>query len=355
MNYEFIHRSEDPADNALSISQMQTFLRCRKQWEYSYVDSIMPRIDRPKMAIGKLIHAGFASAWKLKVSDPESTLPEWTNQGLMTIEKDFNSYMDSIVYLEEEIESFEEIRSTAKEVFLRSFHGFKPELWDPVILEDGTPLIELHFVVPCIAKRPLQGFIDLVARNKESGHVWQIDYKFVSSMGDPSDEMFNVQNPVYQYALRKIGVETVGSLTFHALNKPMTTPKVNKNGTISRAKINCDWSTYANFCISNGQNPIDYIEEMEEKLSDIEWYRFNWEYRNELTLRKVWKEVIVSTAYEITKRQKRYPRNISKMTCTGCQFQQLCHGDLRGYDTKFILQSEYKNKWEVEEETEEGV
>jgi hypothetical protein len=133
-------------------------------------------------------------------------------------------------------------------------------------------------------------------------------------MGDPANEMFNVQNPVYQYALKKIGIETVGSLTFHALNKPATIPKINKNGSISRAKINCDWLTYAQFCLDNNQDPTDYEEEMKEKLSDVEWFRFNREYRNEGTIDTVWKGIIVGVGYEIMKKQKRYTRNISQMT-----------------------------------------
>lgn len=341
---------ENPVQNALSISQMQTFLRCRKQWEYSYIYRIMPRIDRPKMTTGKIIHSAFASAWLQKAVKPSVELEEMLETGRAKIREEFAEYMNSILYLEEEEESLREIETVALEVFNRAFVGFRPHEWEPVISKAGHPMVEVHFLVPCVPKKPMQGYVDLVARNVLTDQVWQIDYKFMSTMGDPSDEMFNVQNPVYQYALDKMGVSTVGSLTFFALNKGVTMPNINKNGTISRAKINCDWESYARFCAENGQDPANYEEEMVPKLSEIEWFRFNREYRNAETIKKVWKEIVTGTGYEITKKQTRYPRNISHMTCRMCQYQQLCHAEIRGYDTDFILKASYQSR----DKTEEG-
>ena len=346
--------SDPKLNGALSISQMQTFLRCRRQWQYIYKDGILPRVERTKITTGKLIHAGFAAAWDFKVKNPESTINQWLTAGRNKIQSEFDEYMVTIEYLDEELQMFNDVKSAALEVFDRSFIGFKPEEWQPIILNDGTPAIELHFVIPCVPKKPLQGYIDLVAMHIETKQVWQIDYKFVSSMGDPANEMFSVQNPVYQYALRKLGIPTVGSITFHALNKPATMPNINKNGTISRAKINCDWLTYAQFCLDNNQNPDDYEEEMKEKLSGIEWYRANKEYRNEGTIETVWKGVIVGVGYEIMKNQRRYTRNISQMTCPSCQYMELCHGELRGYDTKHILMTSYKKRSEAVEEEEDN-
>jgi integrase len=62
---KYIINHDDPI-RALSYSQISTFLRCRKQWEYSYRQNIVPSRDHTSLTIGRLVHAGMAGYWKAK-------------------------------------------------------------------------------------------------------------------------------------------------------------------------------------------------------------------------------------------------------------------------------------------------
>ena len=58
---KYIINHDDPI-RALSYSQISTFLRCRKQWEYSYRQNIVPSRDHTSLTIGRLVHAGMAGS-----------------------------------------------------------------------------------------------------------------------------------------------------------------------------------------------------------------------------------------------------------------------------------------------------
>lgn len=326
---------------ALSYSQMAVFLRCRRQWEYLYRDRVVPQRDHPSLTIGSLAHQGMAAYW----------LAHWENGnepvdpgvGEVAIREAVEG--QDILMEGDDFDVFGELVETAIEVYRRALAKFRPERW-VVVAIGGRPAVEIRFAIPLVRGVPMQGYIDLVAEDREAGGVWQIDWKFVSTLSDRDDELYNLQSVIYQWALLRMGVSTVGSLTFRAINSRSSTPKVNKNGTISRAAIRISWPEYAKFCLDNSQDPENYRAEMEPKLSEIIWTREAREYRSETTLRELWESEIRGTAHEILKQQTRYPRTISPMTCRSCAYQSLCHGELRGYDVEGIRAMEYKNKGE---------
>lgn len=335
---KYIINHDDPI-RALSYSQIATFLRCRKQWEYSYRQNIVPSRDHTSLTIGRLVHAGMAGYWKAKALNNNEPVDRGVGEAAIQEECDRN-----IILMEgDELDLYEDLRADATEIYYRALSDFRPDEW-AVETIGGEPAVEVRFAVPLVRKVPLQGYIDLVAVDLVDGSRWQIDWKFVSSLSEKDDELFNLQNVIYQWVMHRIGHPVLGSLTFRHLNKPSTKPRVNQNGTISRALIRCSWEDYARFCESKGQDPEDYREEMEPKLAGIQWSMETREYRNPEMLRTLWEKEVRGTAHEILKLQTRYPRNISPMTCKMCQYQSLCHGEMRGYDTAGILEHEFRTK-----------
>lgn len=328
---------------ALSISQIGTWLRCRKQWAYAYIEKIKPRIDRPAMSIGSMGHQAFAAAWLAKIAGAD--ISKMIALGNIAIEDYYTEYLGRIAYLEEEELVFREQVDLAKVVFKRSLVAFNPDNWEPIVLPDGTPLVEVHFVVPCIGGKKMHGFIDFVGREISTGQVWQIDYKFQGSLGNESAEAFNIQNVVYQYALAKIlersGIDITGSMTYQCSNKASALPAILKNGKLSRAAINCSWESYLDHCISLGMDPEEYREEMQAKLSDVYFTLPVREFWNTVTVKRMWLDIIKGSAYEIAKKQKRYPRSMNKMNCNICGYSSLCQAELRDYDVDFIRNAHY--------------
>ena len=340
---KYLFDEKQTPEGMVSVSQIQTYLSCRKKWEYNYVENIKPRVERSYLTIGKLCHKGMQAAmqsiWK---GD------DWTvsmTHGVTALNNEWQNYIDTVPLLDEEIPDINKMHEDAINVFTQAFEEFEPWKYEVLTIhKDGEPIpaLELHFCVPCPPTNGLHGFIDAILKDKETGFIWCTDYKFRKSLAPDEDEAFNIQNAVYAYACREIGIEITGTMTWQHLNTPTSNPAILKDGKISRAKIKTTWERYRQFCYDNGQDPEDYRTEMEEKLQGIEWYRSTYEYRNDETINNIWNDCILPTAEEIkASYQRKNYKSLYPWNCKMCQYQSLCQAELRNYDVNAIKLREY--------------
>ena len=353
-NTKYLFDETQTTERMVSVSQIQTYLSCRNKWKYNYIDNLTPRIERSYLTIGKLCHKGMQAVMQMLWRLPSSTLDQLTQHGLEAIYNMGEEYMGNTPMLDEEIPEFQQMRTDAASIFeqaLREFNPLKYEVVTVVKNKQEIPALELHFRVPCTPSKGLHGYIDAILRDKETGFVWCTDYKFRKSLAPDDDEMFNIQNAVYAYACKKMGIEITGTKTWQHLNTPAADPQVLKTGAISRAKIKTTWEHYAEFCRQNGENPDNYAEEMQEKLADIEWYRETHEYRNEETVHEIWNACIIPVTKDLCRSRGKNAvnyRSLYPWNCKMCQYQSLCQAELRGYDVQAIKDREYTKRERTE-------
>ena len=335
----------------VSVSQIQSFMSCRKKWEYNYIENIKPRVDRSYLTVGKLCHKGMQAAMQLLWRFPLSSLEQLTQHGLEAMYIEGEKYLSEIPLLPEELPDFQQMRNDAANVFAQALEEFDPLKYEVISVgkkQKMEPALELHFWVPCPPTKGLHGFIDAILRDKETGFTWCVDYKFRKSLAPDEDEAFNIQNAVYSYACAKLGVEITGTMTWQHVNTPAADPKINKDGSVSKAKIKTTLEHYAEFCLNHGVEVDEgLLLEMDEKLRDIEWYRATLEYRNEETINKIWEESVLPASDEIAKSlddTRTMYRSIYPWNCKMCQYQSLCQAELRGYDANAIRDREYVHR-----------
>ena len=345
-NMKYLFDEKQSPAGMVSVSQIQTFLSCKKKWEYNYIENLTPRVERSYLTIGKLCHKGMQVAMQTLSKYPLATLEQLTNAGLEAMYDMGEEYMSVTPMLDEEIPDFLQMREDALAIFAQALEEFQPRKYEVIQIAQGRnliPALELHFKVPCLPTKGLHGYIDAILRDKETGFIWCTDYKFRKSLSPDDDEAFNIQNAVYTYACGKLGIEITGTMTWQHLNTPAADPKINKDGTISTAKIKTTWNHFENFCIEHDCNPSDYLE-MIDKLADIEWYRATYEYRNEETINNIWKECILPAAKMIRSAYNKNANNFRSLypwNCKMCQYQSLCQAELRNYDAEAIRLREY--------------
>ena len=350
--------SKMTADGCVSVSQLQTFLSCKRKWQYNYIEGLKPRVERSYLTIGKLCHKGmqvamqWAWAYQRSNKDEDYTATnrwvEWRNAGIEAMGDEWREYMENTPMLDEEIPDMNQMYLDAVSVFRQAFEEFEPWKYEVITLCDKghpIPALELHFKVPCPPTKGLHGYIDAILRDKETGFVWCTDYKFRKSLSPDEDEAFNIQNAVYSYACQKMGIDITGTMTWQHVNTPASDPAILKDGKISRAKIKTTWRHYEEFCVNHGQDPADYYIEMEEKLRDIEWFRATLEYRNQETVETIWHECVVPAARGVKSAWGKNANNFRSMypwNCrVGCPYQSICQAELRGYDADAIREREY--------------
>lgn len=356
--YLFDEQKQTPV-GMVSVSQLQTFMSCRKKWKYNYIDDITPRIERAYLTVGKLCHKGMQVVMENIWADQQAVLNTdydsgffgaWLNTALAAIRIEWQEYMDGTPMLAEEIPDFEQMREDAIDVFTQAFREFEPWKYRIMsVMKNGKlyPALELHFVVPCPPTKGLHGFIDAILQDRETGFVWCTDYKFRKSLSPDEDEAYNLQNAVYTHACARMGINISGTMTWQHVNTPASSPQLLKNGAVSRAKIKTTWARYAQFCRENGIDPTPYEDEMREKLADIEWFRATYEYRNPETVMRIWDNCVVPAAKGIKaaygKNAVNYP-SLYPWNCKMCQYQSLCQAELRGYDVEAIKQRDYTRR-----------
>lgn len=351
--YLFDEMKQTP-EGMISVSQLQTFLSCKKKWEYNYIEELTPRVERSYLTIGKLCHKGMQTAMQLHWEDPNAHDGQLALSALEAMDDMWEEYIESTPLLDEEIPDIEQMLIDAKFVFMQALQEFEPQNYEVVsVVKDGerVPALELHFKVPCPPTKGMHGYIDAILRDKTTGFIWCTDYKFRKSLSPDEDEAFNVQNAVYSYVCDKMGVEITGTMTWQHVNTPAADPQLLKTGAVSRAKIKTTWEHYAQFCVNHGEDPADYEEEMKEKLADIEWYRPTYEYRNLETIHNIWNDCIIPAAKMIKSARNKNAVNFRSLypwNCKMCQYQSLCQAELRDYDADAIRLREYNKRGHTE-------
>ena len=306
-------------------------------------------MERSYLTIGKLCHRGMQVAMQeLWASGNDGKWNLAMSQGVRAIREEYDEYICNTDLLDEEMPDMEQMLHDAVSIFRQAFEEFEPWKYEVLTLKKGNeliPALELHFRVPCPPTKGLHGYIDAILRDRQTGFVWCVDYKFRKSLSPDEDEAFNVQNAVYAYACRKMGIDITGTMTWQHVNTPAADPKINKDGTVSKAKIKTTLEHYAEFCLEHGVMVDEgLLLEMDEKLKDIEWYRATLEYRNDDTINEIWKQCVVPAAKGVKsahgKKANNY-RSLYPWNCKMCQYQSLCQAELRGYDADAIKDREY--------------
>lgn len=330
----------------LSFSQLRTFDSCGYKWNLLYNERLVPRIDRPKLDIGSATHRGIAHG--LIGEDAAEGVHAWVEEKLERATPPLT---------EEETENLHTIATLANGLADRAlieFHraGFETVWLNHPVTKEKVPLIEnkLETLIDVPGWDGFKGYVDWVAREKVSGHLWLVDFKVKESFTNEEAEEYNTQMAIYSYLLRKqYGIETAGSIAWQIKSTLPRLPSLNKADKwgvqkMSRALITTTWEVYEAALIEAKLDPDDYIEEMKPKLDAVQWFRQAKAYRNKQEVDAVWEKIVLPGAEKII-RDRENPRlltrNMNFFNCNGCAYKDLCLEDLRGEDVEFIKKARF--------------
>lgn len=318
-----------PLGNTVSATQISTLQTCRYKWWLRYVRGLEPVKEASYLSLGKLIHEAIAYGVH--------------NGGDFAgmISARVKEFLNSDKYSMEEIDMLIEMQDTALQIATMAIDELN-EKYD-VFLLDGKPAIELEFRVPLEDTeyvKEIIGFIDYIGTEKLSDRIWLLDHKVLKSFINEEAEQYNLQMSIYQYLLSNMGITgIVGSVYNQMSSKAMSTPSLNKNGTMSKVKIRCTWKKYMEALIENGLNPDDYESDMYPKLSENKFIKPLFAWRSKLELQNTWEQIVtpciqqIESYYEFGRVSKL--RNFNMM-CSRCWAKEHCMGALRGDDIEFI-------------------
>ena len=193
---------------AVSYSQLSTFLDCPRRWKYQYLLGLGEYSDSDATQFGTQIHASIEEYCK-KLSEGY----QWTIGEVQDLVEENLSKRE--MYFDKETES--ELLETHKQM-MKGFITCDGELaelldkCDVVAQEMEFRLkVDLPFTVLFADEEYnevyLNGFIDLVLRDKKTGEYIVIDHKTGKSLFKPAKLKHNLQLPIYSLVIyEKFGV-----------------------------------------------------------------------------------------------------------------------------------------------------
>lgn len=324
-----------------SYSQLSTFQSCRKSWDYSYKQRVVPVSLVPRMFGGTIVHHGIAKY--LEGLDSSIEINKFANSYIDRIKKlvvDSNSNIvdelvrENEIYVLNHLEEWRIITNRACSYYFNEL-GFEP------VRENGKLLVEFEVVVdiPELKGAQFEMHADVLLKDK-AGQFWLTDFKLRDQFHDINQEEFKIQTPVYQKIMRIANSEyanNVGHMIAQIRNKLPEKPTLNKNGTMSKTRIACSWDEYKQELQNKGLNPADYEEEMKPKLD----YKF-WEpiklSRSESECDFIWNHIVVPLCKEIMYRPTTN-RSPDFIRCQSCRYKQPCWDEVYGVPPEETLSS----------------
>ena len=306
----------------VSWSEIQAWCHCRMKWHWAYEVGIVPKRVERAPSVGSCGHVAIAAI--LRGKGFVGAIADWVEQEL-----------NKRPLFDEEKAEIRAVADLILKIMLRYLDEYQ-DSFEPV-------LVEHKFEIPIRGIRDrLIGYWDAIVRGKD-GHLWLLEHKFPQARFR-TDEHLDLDGQIgtYQYAARRVGYPIVGTVYNQLLARLPAIPKLNKDGSVSRAVIYTDWKTYSDFVVKQKLDPKDYWE-MKDKLADFKFFQRNHIYRPLIETRLFARDM-ERRIWDMRRSRKHIYRSESFITCGWCSYRELCLESIKGRDIKPLIEEQFEPK-----------
>lgn len=330
--------------SAVSHSFFETAQRCDKELEYRYVRGYHPRFSGEKPERGTWGHELLASYYMgLKVAQESGIdvdpIHEARKHHEHLLKEKWNKLFD-----EEKEQLGADFPDTCWAIFERyvnHWRSYDETNFHRIIMVERDLKIPVDFLPV-----PLHIKCDLVVLDR-FGFLAIYDHKFVGSIPDHDVRVFDNQGPRYEVGweelLKRKGIK-VKDIYFvydYIRDRVPAKPKRNKDGSLSRQRIDTDYKTYLAAIHEAGHDPEDYRDTLERIALEQRPYFDRWAVpRSKARLEQERLDMSVEAQRHLPLRDY-YPRCLDRYRCGRCRYAELCRVEMEGGDITPILQQNF--------------
>lgn len=331
----------------VSHSKVKLGRRCLKAYEYRYIRKLSKRVKGKALVVGSLMHSCLESYFRNGHYLPE--IEKWREKEL------------SAMFVEEQA-----LHSDVIPLVKSVMRGYIAN-WKRSGLE--MVWVEKEFRIELIPGLVVVGKIDGRAREVGTKRTWLVEHKTCKRMPGEEARIWDTQTPLYNSMLPMMGeMPVTGVIWDYLRTKLPTKPELLKKGGLSMAKsIDTTKEVYEREIKRHGLDVRGYqdiLEHLDSKRD--QFYRqvklpMNATFGNNLL------EEFIETSRQLQALEIEYwegginhcTRNLTR-DCSWCDYAPLCHAELRGEDTEYLLKHDYivrvkhGNSEEVELDIEPG-
>jgi len=320
----------------ISFSEVNSYRRCPKAWEYRYSQRIKRRFKGVRLLKGEILHE-MLNAYVFAKMDHDYEGPDpW--DVLETYAEEFATYF------EEERDMHGDVIGDCGKIFEGYLRKYRK---DPLTYEASEIKIEVDLDIdPFHIPVTFIGFIDKIATDPQ-GRRWVMDHKFIKSIPTADDRFSELQLLLYvwAYGMENPKEKIDGVCWDYARSKAPTEPEVLKKGGLSKRKnLDCDPYTYLKAIRREGLDATEYVDMLEllEGKEDTFYERVFLPTPSSDMIIEVVNDFLQTAAEIQAKRDGgRCSRSMSSFNCATCEYRMICEAEVRGLDADFIKKSEY--------------
>lgn len=305
----------------VSQSKIKTWRHCRKAYDYKYIQGLTKKHKPMPFLRGTIVHDMLEAHYKGEKPWPVYNKHMEENEKLLRIHA----------------EDYGPLPEHLKNLMKGYFKFYKKEDLKPIAVEG-------KFQTKLAKGLYLNGIRDMIGESQ--GLRWMVEHKCHNMIPNNSVVPFNnIQSALYVWAYNKENDKPLDGIMWnYLLGKPLPVPKVLKDGSMSKRKINTTWPIYRAAIKEARLNTKDYLDVKAELAGNEEQvYQRTLVPTNKPLMESVVEDVI-TTSREMEKLGgKDTTRNLGR-DCDWCEFKNLCLAQLKGLDDNFILKSDFKKR-----------
>ena len=301
-----------------SFSSNKVLQRCQQQYHYKYEEGLRPRLKKPGLFRGSLFHELMSTYYRQE---------DWKERWEALKKELWDPLFD------EEKENYGiEFMNEVRALMAHYLHHWEPEhaKWQILFVEKKFKLMT-RFGFPVVWVSDLIFKVDGVRVLMET--------KAKEEIPESDERLLNPQVHGYCWLLKQKGIYIDKILWNYVRTKPVSEPKINKDGSLSKRKINTDRRTYLRVLKKAGLDKYPEYQTVAKNLPVT------------LSLERVVNspnlavgERYVRDWIELHHRAQLVKRPLRAIDwlCKGCDYLNLCQADLVGkVDRNLIIKRDY--------------
>jgi len=315
-------------------SEVTDFLRCRKKYDYAWVQNLEPKQRDKKLTIGSAIHK-FLEYYYISPIYPQVAVDTMLKYIL-----DNSDGMDEF--------EFEEMNDLCLNIVTNYM-----KQWDLDFETYEVVATEMPFSVRLNADMVYTGTIDLLLKDRD-GHIWLVDHKTTNAI-DIYEKNSEMDRQISRYwAALELGGRKIHGFIYNIILKDYPVPpKVLKSGALSKDKSQkTTYELYSKAIVEHDLKEEDYADFL-QLLQDQpkEFFRRTKVERSQAErdaaiaeLEQVIEDIQINTERMVPK----WYRNITKDCSWDCPFKSLCVAEMDGSNADHIRNELFQVKEEQE-------
>jgi hypothetical protein len=323
----------DEVKLTISPSTARRFNRCKRAYYYSVVEGLEPRLPSLPIKRGVWMH--------------ECLQYHYMGRGWRKAHARLAKQYKNLLL--EEREYYGDLPGEVERMMESYLYHYRDEdsEWEVLYVEET-------FIVEHPNGHEFSFKPDLIVKDHALDQVVVWDHKTTKSIPSAEYRMSDLQSGFYPWGLRLAGVNVDTFGYNYIKTKPPTVPSINKDGSISKRRIDTDYYTLASFLMDYYADvwpdiPSSWKTRLQTLKNSNEYFKRSKIVKPQAVESRMVEELDYTTQemvawYEFMEDQEGDPwiRNLIKSCEWDCDFQELCLIELMGGDGKFIRRTKYQ-------------